>query len=410
MRKTSALTVLLVAALCFAALPALAEQHPPVPGPDFAGCPEDAQKFKGFPRFDITKDQDPVKFLDPGQYDFCKMMDNIYCSLALVVSLSADIANFANLVQCISMDINGPLNLDLKIPVQPNGVLDRYELAVLAYVLNTPSLPYYEEVKTAWEENFWELKELIVAALKAANLKSDGVQDKDITAIVNMLAPALTPSLTGVIAGFATLGDEMTNIALGELLGLLEDIGLEPPEGGIAAITTGIPALGPHGDVDGDGYTNMEEYLYFVDQEGVSLDSYLAAVFDPNQTPPSYDPVVTLSRKTGFIQIGDNITLDAKLKFYYDLPNFVRWYKDGVLIDGATSLQFELLNAQASDSGVYQVVVGITVEDGGKAETEISATTVLNVSDSPLPVAGIAGIGALAGALTLVAARRFRRK
>jgi len=395
MRKTSALTVLLVAALCFAALPALAEQHPPVPGPDFAGCPEDAQKFKGFPRFDITKDQDPVKFLDPGQYDFCKMMDNIYCSLALVVRLSADIANFANLVQCISMDINGPLNLDLKIPVQPNGVLDRYELAVLAYVLNTPSLPYYEEVKTAWEENFWELKELIVAALKAANLKSDGVQDKDITAIVNMLAPALTPSLTGVIAGFATLGDEMTNIALGELLGLLEDIGLEPPEGGIAAITTGIPALGPHGDVDGDGYTNMEEYLYFVGQEGVSL---------------SYDPVVTLSRKTGFIQIGDNITLDAKLKFYYDLPNFVRWYKDGVLIDGATSLQFELLNAQASDSGVYQVVVGITVEDGGKAETEISATTVLNVSDSPLPVAGIAGIGALAGALTLVAARRFRRK
>ncbi|HQB03462.1 MAG TPA: hypothetical protein PLY90_09215, partial [Candidatus Hydrogenedentes bacterium] len=190
MRKTSALTVLLVAALCFAALPALAEQHPPVPGPDFAGCPEDAQKFKGFPRFDITKDQDPVKFLDPGQYDFCKMMDNIYCSLALVVSFSADIANFANLVQCISMDINGPLNLDLKIPVQPNGVLDRYELAVLAYVLNTPSLPYYEEVKTAWEENFWELKELIVAALKAANLKSDGVQDKDITAIVNMLAPA----------------------------------------------------------------------------------------------------------------------------------------------------------------------------------------------------------------------------
>ena len=81
-----------------------------------------------------------------------------------------------------------------------------------------------------------------------------------------------------------------------------------------------------------------------------------------------------------------------------------------MLIDGATSLQFELLNAQASDSGVYQVVVGITVEDGGKAETEISATTVLNVSDSPLPVAGIAGIGALAGALTLVAARRFRRK
>ncbi|NLN94452.1 MAG: hypothetical protein GX130_14290 [Candidatus Hydrogenedens sp.] len=412
MKCTTFFTAFLVAALC---LPALAAQHNPVPGPNFAGCPDDLTAFKGHARFDITKDQDPVKHLEPGQNDFCRLMDNIYCSLSLIAHMNKTIMDFADLVQCLTMDINGPLDLDAKIPVSPNGVLDSYELAVLAYVLNNPELEIYEEVNTAWEANFWELKELVVEALKIATLKSDdGVFDKDITGIIKMMAPALTPSLVGVLAGFATLGDETTNEALGELLGLLSDIGLEPPEGGIASITTGVPELGPDGDIDGDGYTNMEEYLYFVVQLGYDLDQYLSAVFDDNQTPPSYDPDVLLSRKTGFVQIGDNVTLEGKIIYYYDVPLYIHWYKDGALIEGANAMSLELLNVQPEDAGLYSIAIGIELEDeeavANKAQSELTASTILTVSNEALPVAGMASFGALVGALALVGIRRFRRK
>lgn len=406
MKRTTLLTALLVAALC---VPALAAQHPPVP--DEQACPSDLKKFEGYPAFNPLVMDSKITFLQPGEYDFCRLMDNIYCSLGMIKNMNKNIAKFMDLLQCLTMDINGPVQLEADIPVGANGVLDSYELAVLAYVLNNPGHEMHEEVNTIWEANFHVFRDLVVEALAAATFsKSDDVFDKDIRALVHKMAPALTSSLTGILAGFATLGDELTNEALGELLYLLKDIGLEPPEGGIESIATGIPELGPNGDIDGDGYTNMEEYLYFVVQLGYNMDQYLAAAFSADQRPPSYDPDVTLTRKTGLVQIGDNVTLEAKMLYYYDMPLYVHWYKDGALIDGADALSLELINVQPEDSGVYSVTVGIELEEEDKAQAEVSAATVLTVSSDPLPVAGLAGLGVLAGALALAGARRFRRK
>lgn len=407
MKRTSIVMVLLAATLCVSAFAA----HTPVPGPNFAGCPDEVTKFGGYPKFQMKEIVSEIRFLAPGGYDFCRLMDNIYCSLSLIANLNSTIMDFAELVQCLTMDINGPIDTDAKIPVSANGVLDSYELAILAHILNSPNHELFEVVNTAWEANFTALKELVVAALKVATLKkSDDTFDKDITGVVDMMAPALAPSLVGVLAGFATLGDATTNEALNELVGLLSDIGLEPPEGGIASITTGVPDLGPQGDIDGDGYTNMEEFLYFVNQMEYTLDQYVSAAFDPNAMPPSYDPIVKLERSTGLINVGDNVTIRARLNYYYDLPNFVKWYKDGVLIDGEEELSLSLLNVQIEDSGAYTVVVGITVsDDEDKGEEELTATTLLNVSTASLPVAGLAGMGLLVGVVALAGARRFRR-
>ena len=54
-----------------------------------------------------------------------------------MTSLAAEVADFAFLVQCLNMDINGPLDLEAEIPVTGNGIPDAsYELGILAAVLN----------------------------------------------------------------------------------------------------------------------------------------------------------------------------------------------------------------------------------------------------------------------------------
>ncbi len=406
----------LALALCLLmATTGIAHAYDPVPGPDFAGCDTNPMPFTPRPYWAYDADYEtelnnPVTWPAPGGYDFCAYSDMIYCSLAALAGMLEEIADFADLVQCRYMDINGPVNLEAEIPVSPNGIPDaQYELGVLAYVLNTPGNEYHEAATVYFKDNFMYLRELVLYALYMNSLKAD---TKDLRPIVeNMMAPHLVSSLLCVLSGFAVLRDEQTNLALDQLLLLLEDIGIAPPEGGIQAVTNGIPELGPFGDADGDGDSNYAEYQYFVGEMEYDATQYVAAVFDPNQALPVYDPIVSLTAPSGTYAVGSTIALKAELANYYEAPEYVRWYKDEVLLEGS-ELTFEVLNAQLEDSGVYRVSVGIMVEEEGKALVPASLTDslTLTVSEDPLPVAGLAGMMLLASACALAGVAGIRRR
>ena len=215
-----------------------------------------------------------------GLVDFCAYADIVFCSLNPIAGIVPEVLQFASLVQCLTMDINGPLNLEAEIPVAGNGIPDgSYELGILAALYNAGDA----EVIAAYQANYQVIKDLIVDALAAYEME---MKDKDIRSLVQQTAPYLVRSLTAILAGFTTLGDTQTNAALDQLLLLLAQIGITPPDGGIEAITTGIPRLGPEGDADNGGATNRREYEYYVTELGYTAAEYVAAALDPLQEPP----------------------------------------------------------------------------------------------------------------------------
>ena len=420
MKKSSFFAgLLLPALLVVAALPASA--YTPVPGPNFAGCPGPA----GLPLTPIpawafnadlaTELSNPITWPNAGQYDFCGMADTIYCSLSGLSSLAEEVVEFAGLVQCLYMDINGPVNLEADIPVTPNGIPDGpFELGLIAFVLNSTGHPLHTQTMNAYQGNFLFIRNLVLEALFVATLGKSG-DDKDLRPILETIfAPHLLGSLCGMLAGFATMGDAQTNAAMDQLLLLLEDIGLTPPEGGMAANTVGIQQLGPFGDADNDSYSNYAEYQYFVGSQSYNATQYVAAALDPAQMPPTYSPSVSVSTMTGFFVTGDTIALTATLKNYFEAPEYIRWYKDAVLLDGEDALTLEILNAQEADSGTYKVAVGVMVEEGKGAKAlvadEVTASIAVNVSDSALPLGGALGLSLLASACALAGAVGIRRR
>lgn len=412
MKKTH--YVLVIAVLCItASLPAIA-QYTPVPGPNFAGCQNmgaGSQPYAPKPLFNPSVIGSPVSYPPPGSYDFCAYADTAYCSLniPLLLGLAPEVAEFADLVQCRFMDINGPINEAAEIPIQPNGMLDgQYELGIVAHVLNTVSHPLHAETTAAFQDNFQIIKDLVCEALLNTTLKAE--DDKNLIPLVQSLAPHLISTLSAVLAGFATLGDETTNAALDELISLLSDIGVEPPEGGVNAIATGIPQLGPFGNADGDKFSNYAEYQYFVGELNYTAAQFISAVFDPNQHPPILDPAVSLTTKTGFNRVGDTITLETTVKNYYELPESVEWFKNGILIEEESDLNLVLLNAQESDSGLYKVVVTILAEEDKAIEVELTDTLVLTVGEFDLPAGGGLGLLAIASACALAGALGLRKR
>ena len=399
MKKKSLLIGLLVVAMSSAAF----AQHVPVP--DLASCPPNIDefgepvdwRFVPIPGINVLGAPDgPVNYAPiAGALDFCGITDIVFCSLAPVATLLPEVLDFANLVQCLFMDLNGPLDLEAEIPVSPNGIPDaQYELGILQALYNAGDA----EVVAALQGNIFAIKQLVIEALIIAELKSD---DKDIRGIVQAAAPYLVSSLSTVLAAFCTLGDEQTNAALDELLGLLSDIGLEPPAGGIGAITTGLPELGPDGDADNSGATNAEEYFWFVGVLEYSPAEYVAAALDPEQEPPA---ALTLTGPTKTVPLGGTFTLAVTANV--GTPVSYAWSKDGTLLPLETGNQLVRNNAQVSDSGLYRVDVTVEVKDTQVYNASISVT----VSEFAVPVGGAVGLMMLAGACALAGVAGLRRR
>lgn len=391
MKKKSLLIGLLVVAMSGAAF----AQHTPVP--DLESCPATVDvygnpvnwTFAPLPQFNAYVVGSPVNFATvEGQVDFCAYTDMIYCSLALVGGTFPEVLEFANLVQCLTMDINGPLNMEADIPVTGNGILDgSYELGILAALYNAGDT----EVMAAYQNNFTAVKNLLQQALDAAGY----------LAILQAAAPYALGSLSSVLGGLCTLDDEQTNAALDQLLLLLADIGLEPPEGGIGAITTGLAYLGAEGDADNSGNSNRAEYNYFVGSLEYSAADYVAAALDSEQEPPD---VLTITGPTGRVVVGDNVTISVTV----NVGNWVsgQWFKGGSILEGEDGNALNLSNVQVADSGVYRV--DVTVD--AKATEVHSASYTLTVLEFTVPVGSALGMVMLAGACGLAGVAGLRRR
>lgn len=393
MKKKSLLIGLLVVAMSSMAF----AQYTPVP--DLAACTGAVLPFAPMPAFAVlppATPTDPVDFTPAdGNYAFCEYADTIFCSLSPLTGLAAEVADFAFLVQCLNMDLNGPIDLVAEIPITPNGIPDAsYELGILAQVLNDPTEPLHAAALAGFHEYYQNIKNLVVQALTTAGY----------IGLVPMVAPHLIASLTGILAADATMGDPLTNAALDELLGLLAQLGLEPPAGGIASLGTAVPALGPDGDADGDGYTNRQEYNYFVGNLQYPAPDYVAAALDPLQVLPA---VLKITGPTGRVPLGADVTISVEV-LVGTAVNY-QWYKDGALLDGETGSAVSLLNAQVADSGVYRV--DVNVDDGaGKAVQLYSASYTLTVSEFSVPVGGAFGLVMLAGACAMAGVAGLRRR
>lgn len=395
MKKKSLLIGLLVVAMSSVAF----AQHTPVP--DLESCPPTVDPityepinwtFVPLPAFNPYTVGSPVNFATiEGQADFCAYTDIVFCSLVAVGSSIPVVLDFANLVQCLTMDINGPVDMEAEIPVTPNGMLDgAYELGILAAKYNAGD----DEVVAAYQANFVAVKNLIQEALQAAGY----------LAILQSVAPYALGSLSSVLAGFCTLDDPQTNAALDQLLLLLADIGLTPPEGGIGAITDGIAYLGPDGDADGSGNSNRVEYNYFKNSLEYSAAEYVAAALDPEQEPPAV--LAITANPTGKIPLGGSVTISVAVNPGMGTAVAYQWSKDGSPLVDETGSAVTITNAQVADSGVYSVVVDVDA----KAVTQHTASYTLVVLEFVIPVGGAIGLVVLAGACAMAGVAGLRRR
>lgn len=393
----------LILAVALVGAPALA-QHTPVPNSE--SCPNPfANPYTPIPTFNITDANFAAPALSwptPGTYDFCGMLDTVFCSLApLSGLLGEEVAGFAYLVQCLNADINGPIDEEADIPVTPNGIPDgQFELGLLARVLNTPSHPNHQAALTAFQGNTTAIKTLVVEALSKAPINGSDKPPVDVRGIVAMAAPHLVGSLCSVLGGFAVLGDAQTNAALDQLIGLLADIGLTPPEGGLAAITTALPKLGPEGDADGDGASNRKEYNYFKAQGPAAT---ITAQLDPNQTPPN----LAFIAGGGKYEVGATVNLRVVFIGMDGAGATFQWFKSGTPIGDATGSSLLFAPVTLADGGAYFCEVNIP----DKATVFVTDPTILTVlPEGSLPVAGGMGLALLAGACALAGAVGIRRR
>jgi len=335
-----------------AGLCAAAYAHEPVPGPDFEGCApmgSGTTPYAPQPSINISIPGGAITKWPAGTYDFCAYFDTAYCSLAPLVQANVDprIAEFADILQCISCDLNGPLNPAEEIPFTGNGFLDGpCELAVVAAVLNNPDHPLYAEATQKFQANVFEAKELLIAAL--SNVPGKG----DLRPIVKMLAPHLTSALSCIVAAFALLGDEQTFDAMDELLNTLSMLGMAPVPGGIKAIMSGVPALNLDGDANGDGFTNREAYYYYVEHKGLDCADFALLAADP-------DEQIRLAevKGGGAFLVGDSLMLtlehEAPLLEFVDGDHGFTWSINGKVVPDQSERNFIISSLDVTDSGVY---------------------------------------------------------
>lgn len=357
----------------------------------------------------------------PGTYDFCAWTDQLVCSLFPFVTFLPEIGEFSYVVQCISMDINGPINECKKIPVTSNGIPDRYEFAVLTAILNNPAHALHAAAVAAMQTNLDALAGITIEATRAVMVNGNPL---DARALSYNAAPWLIPSLAGILSAAAALDDPLTNAALDQLLGLLADLGITLPPGGIGALCDGVPAAGPEGDASGNGFTNREIYEWFIQvNPAMTVAEYVTLALDPATVVPAKVSVTG----AGNANVGEAVTLTASISNVasgYSASSYV-WYKwsdtglldadncpiwDWVVIPGETGSSLTIAAAALTDSGDY--AVDVAMDDGTKAVLgDIRAKATLTVTDAAgVPVGGALGLTLLAGACALAGAVGIRRR
>lgn len=348
----------------------------------------------------------------PGNFDFCGALDTLSCSLEPLGTLAPEIASFASLTRCLTTDINGPLDMQLEIPVTPNGILDgECELGLVAAVLNNTSYNQngltHAATLAAFNSNFNLIKNLIIQALNNVDL---GGGPTNINPIVDSLAPHLKNSLSMVLAGFSLMGDPTTDAAIVGLLGLLSDIGVQPPDPDDILQVPGY--FGPNDDLDNDGCTNIQEHFL----ANAVCSTYVANAQNPNVAGNcgGGSNVTLFITGNTLYEVGDDLRLTCNVVGAVPPVDF-QWRKNGVDIPTGTNavLQIpDLCDGSVScggvdDSGVYDCVI----QDAGAKATYTSPAVQVTVGPvGSLPAGGLAAIGLASFLSAVLGATLIRRR
>ena len=270
--------------------------------------------------------------------------------------------------------------------IEGNGLLDSYELALIRACLDDESLDLsayggvtHAAVSAAWAHNY---------ALMHENLGGDESR-----------AMVIVPGVDMLMAGFMTLGDTMLPVLLVAAVSLLMEL---PPGCSIPNPAEYVclgDLFGPDGDADGDGYTNREEYDFFVPLGGRAM--YVMAALDPAAAPHAQ----CSNSAGGTYDEGDAFCVIVPEPV--DLSGGFVWLKDGEVLHndahvfGTQWCELHIDYLLPSHSGVYECVY-----DGG---TQTFGPISLVVQPTAVPVGGGAALAALVLAIALRGVIALRR-
>lgn len=364
-----------------------ASSYEPVDGENFEGCASMAAGYPPYspvPVFNISYPDGPVALWPEGTYDFCAMLDTIYCSLAPLKSLDERIGEFGGLLQCIQCDLNGPVNAGATIPLTGNGFLDGLcELSIVAAVLNNPEHPLFTEVTVKFQANVMAAKILLSEAMAQVPFEGEIVDLRD---TIKQMTPHLPRALAAIFGAYGVLGDDQTYEALDALVDKLSILGMEPVEGGIRSLMEGVPALSLDGDANDDGFTNRQAYQYFVEVHGHDCAAFALLAADP-------DGAIRLAdlQGGGSFLVGDSLMLTAEYdQLVVELPdgdNSFTWTKNGKAIADESGQYLHFPSLTVADSGVYAVSFPARVLlDGMKNDVEIFTIQTEVQVDWPVPL------------------------
>jgi hypothetical protein len=351
-----------------------------------------------------------------GEVDFCDNLDNAIPEMlsTLLVNFidEDDLAQFEpilNDLNCDAADINGEIVEDMPTG---NGMLDSFELGLLAHVMNT----------TGYSQNGMDSDTAYAAFSQNFNVASDalflGLTESDLVAgyasLISLLPGAwdalqqLIDNLVPVLAGYATLGDDTSFGSILTIVGLLEELGVTPPTADDFNRLNDGAFFGPNGNLDGDVASNFLEYVEF-SAGGTDINAYIAAASDPAIAPEItviFDGFRLIKTGPPLVEEGDSIGLAYPVELAYEGEATFQWQKDFVDIPGEIGMSLQLSNVMDADEGVYTLVV----TDESKGVYTSAGYTLDVLPEGSVPVAGGFGLALLTGACALTGLAGIRRK
>ncbi|MCX8066007.1 MAG: hypothetical protein N3G21_12700 [Candidatus Hydrogenedentes bacterium] len=166
--------------------------------------------------------------------------------------------------------------------------------------------------------------------------------------------------------------------------------------------------FGPNGDADGDGWSNKQEYLYFV-KNGTSYEekksAYISSALNPD-VYPGYDceECTTTNTRGGIFEVGTDICLRVPDPVAQN--SMFKWSKMGEDLEarGLTThcRSLWIHNAQIEDSGIYRCEY-----DDGQKTSAIYTVRVTVVEE--LPIGNTALYITLIGTISILAGIYLRK-
>lgn len=294
------------------------------------------------------------------------------------------VVDFAAAMNATGLDPNDQ-DGNANTALDPNGLLDSAEMAVVAAILANASL----DLSGTGGVDHTSVHNAYTQALASATT--------DLTAVLGIY-----PQIPTVAAGYALLGTD----SFAAIDAFTTGYGF--PLTSTYALALALDGLlGPDGDADGDGFTNAEEYDEYFPGGGTA--GYVAAVLDPNV---GLSLAVSGTSGQGAYLVNSEVTLSVTLTNTLGDETF-QWQADygsgfvnvvnGGAISGATTDTLTIDPADYVDSALYRCVItnSQTTVNGPSMTLNIVAT---------LPALGTLGLCAALILLMLVAGWALRRQ